>query len=297
MENSHTSTPKCRICYKWHTLKDCPAFYNMDVHKRRQEVKEKRFCYKCLCSSHTRDWCRSRKTCMVCNHNHHTMLHIDDHKQVRHTQQSSSSNSHRNSQSRRKEINRRNSRRSSSKHQKKPRRQLTHSQRSPPLVHERLSQRTKIHVFLPTALARLLSPDGPGKTRLMFNSAGLRTYILESLVQRYNLQTTRLNGDEYCTLSLQSFYDSSAKIQITGVVQRRLNVTLPETTEDKQFQSVYGHLDLADPHFYNPVNIEVIIGNDQLSKILLAGLIQTTSSMPIAQSSIFGWVISGACRR
>ncbi|XP_075144670.1 uncharacterized protein LOC142219675 [Haematobia irritans] len=297
MEKSSVSAlPKCRICYKRHTLRDCQAFYNMDVSKRRQEVKEKRFCFKCLCSSHTREWCRSRKTCMVCNSNHHTLLHVDDHNKPRRIHQKHASKSSHSTQ--RLESNRRSSTRLSLNANQSRRHATAEnygSQRAPPLVHERLSRKRKVHVFLPTALARLLTPGGPAKVRLMLNSASLRTYVLRSMVQRYHLPTTRKNGEEFCTLSMQSYYDSAMKIQITGAVQRRLEVATPETTEDKQLQSVYNHIaDLADPHFYNPIDIEVVIGNDQISKILLAGLIQTSSSMPIAQSSIFGWVISGA---
>lgn len=55
-------------------------------------------------------------------------------------------------------------------------------------------------------------------------------------------------------------------------------------------------MELADPHFCKPTNIEIMIGNDQIPMILKAGLIQTSSNMPIAQSTVFGWTLSGACR-
>ncbi|XP_075169248.1 uncharacterized protein LOC142241354 [Haematobia irritans] len=275
--------PKCRICYKRHTLKDCSAFYNMDVLKRRQEVKIKGFCFKCLCSSHTREWCRSRKTCMVCNNNHHTMLHVDDHNKPHHSSQVRTSKVSPSSQ--RQTTHRLHSTANHKRH------------RSAPLVHERLSQTTKSHVFLPTALARVLTSKGPAKLRLMLNSAGLQTFVNKTLVQRLHLRTTKKNGDEYCTLSLQSYHDPTVKIQITGLVQNRITTTLPQETNDKKFQTIYNHLsDLADPHFYKPTNVEAVIGNDQLPMILKAGLIQTSSTMPIAQSTIFGWVISGVCR-
>ncbi|XP_075156468.1 uncharacterized protein LOC142229775 [Haematobia irritans] len=293
MEKSIASRiPKCRICFNRHSLKDCPVFYRMDVQNRRKEVKEKRFCFKCLCSSHTRDWCPSRKTCMVCNYNHHTMLHIDDHKRnisnrtkiqakpPTHTIRTSSG------------LNKRlqiSDRISSKKRQSES--------RSQPMVRERLSPRSKMHVFMPTALARVLTQDGPQKARLMLNSAGLQTVILRSLVDRLHLRTTRKNDREYCIINLQSYHDPSAKVQIIGVVKSHFNTPLPPETTEKKLQRVYDHLTpLADPHFFRPSNVEVSIANDQLSKIILAGLVQTSTTMPIAQSSIFGWIISGVCR-
>lgn len=272
----------------------------MDITTRRQEVKNKRFCYRCLCSSHTREWCGSRMACLVCNKNHHTMLHLHD-RQNKHkhstdyrSQRETNNRVHRNYQKKKS-----NSQNSPPRYTTTAPRQHSDSkckETSRPLVRERLDLRSRKHVFLPTALARVLTNSGPEKARLMLNSAGLQTVILRSMVNRLNLRTTKKNGEVFCTVSLQSYQDSAAKIQISGIVKTNCNITLPESTSEKRLQSVYDHLtDLADPHFFKPTNIEIFIGNDQLSKILLAGLIQTSSSMPIAQSSIFGWIISGAC--
>ncbi|XP_075170502.1 uncharacterized protein LOC142242887 [Haematobia irritans] len=291
-----SSHPKCRICQQRHTLKDCAKFQQMNVHQRRKEVKEKGFCFKCLCSSHTRDWCRSRKTCLVCNYNHHTMLHVDNHhgqaklrisnrvpkkgvKPVPRKHDTQSSKSRKVSVSRCPSVS-----------------LPSPKERSKPLVHERLHKKPKKHVFLPTALAKVLTPHGHHKTRLMLNSAGLQTIILRSLVSRLKLKTTRENGEEFCAISLQSYYDPAAKIQICGVVKSTFNIALPKSTTEERLQSIYEHLtDLADPHFCKPTNVEIVIGNDILTKILRAGLTQTSSTMPIAQSSIFGWIISGTC--
>ncbi|XP_059222959.1 uncharacterized protein LOC131996853 isoform X1 [Stomoxys calcitrans] len=292
---SANSLPKCRICHQRHALKNCFQFNKMDVFERRKVVKDKGFCFKCLCSAHTRDWCPSRKTCLVCNNNHHTMLHTDNNNKRKASQQNYSSwqNNHpkpsssQNSSSGRRSITPSSSRRTSNMRR----------HRSPkPSVHERLSQRSKSHVFSPTALARALTTNGPDKIRLMLNSGGIQTFILRSMVQRLHLQTTRKEHTDFCTVTLQSYHDPSVKIQITGIVKSKFDIPLPKDTVEKELQSIYDHITtLADPHFFKPSDIEIIIGNDQLSKILLAGMIQTSSSMPIAQSTIFGWIISGAC--
>lgn len=171
------------------------------------------------------------------------------------------------------------------------------SSRPQSYVSERLSGRSRMHVFLPTALARVLTPRGPEKTRLVLNSGAAQTVLLKGLVERLKLQTTKKDNKEYCTINLQSYNDPSAKIQIIGVVRSQLNTTLPEATTEKKLMSIYNHMtDLADPHFFQPSNVEVMIANDQLPRILRAGLIQISSTMPIAQSTVFGWTISGACQ-
>ncbi|XP_059221883.1 uncharacterized protein LOC131996322 isoform X2 [Stomoxys calcitrans] len=248
----------------------------MTIAKRREVVKDKGFCFNCLCTTHTRHWCPSRKTCMVCQSHHHTLIHVDSSAITTLKRKDSKTQPRSKSETQR--------RPSSSIHRKKS------------YVDERLSRRSKTHVFLPTALGRCLTSKGPEKTRLLLNSGGVQTIIVRGLVDRLHLKTTKKDGKEYCTLNLQSYQDPTAKIQVSGVVKSQLNMALPTTVPDEKLKTTYDQItDLADPHFFAPKNIEVVIANDQLPKILKAGMIQTSSTMPIAQSTIFGWTISGAC--
>lgn len=312
----------------------------MTVQERRDVAKTKGYCFNCLCASHTRNWCPSRKTCMVCNNNHHTYLHVDDHKrkastkpptvkrepsaepsptccQHHHRHHSPPTTS---AAAERKRFDRFASSRdektrhhshvresaasnptTASTRQTSQRRgsaasSATTASTRKSTVSERLSIRPRMHIFMPTALARVLTATGPENTRLILNSGAAHTIILKSLVEKLELQTTIKDGKEWCTLNLQSHHDLAAKIQITGMVRTQLNATLPAVTAEKKLEVVYNHLDdLADPHFFKPTNIEIMLGNDHICRILRAGLIQTSSTMHIAQSTLFGWTISGAC--
>lgn len=283
----------------------------MTISERRETIKEKGFCFNCLCTAHTRNWCPSRHKCMVCQRQHHTLIHVDD------TNPTNQNNSNRRRQVTSVFHNRRSStnsasespdRRRSQSTSPDPRPQSTHrrnpatkcstSMRTRPQsnVSERLSHRSRTHVFLPTALARVLTPQGPEKTRLLLNSGGAQTLILRDLVDSLHLKTTKRKSNEYCTINLQSYHDPSAKIQVIGLVKSDISANTPTRTTELKLQSIYEHLpDLADPHFYNPVKVQIVLANDQLPRVLRAGLIQTSSGMPMAQSTIFGWVISGPC--
>ncbi|XP_058980673.1 uncharacterized protein LOC131803404 [Musca domestica] len=298
-----SSLPKCRICHERHFIKSCLTFQNMSVTKRRHEARQKGFCFNCLCTAHTREWCPSRKTCMVCHKGHHTLLHIDakpnNHSSSKSTPKNRSSSrscsleppTAKNQQSRpAKQQNR------PSAHTSK-RSTSTSTQRRHSNVSDRLSSRTKSHVFLPTVLAKVITVEGCDKVRLLMNSGSTQTAISTKLVERLQLPLTQRAGKTFTAINLQSFHDESVKIHITGEVQNPLHISTPESTKDKKHLSIYNHLtDLADPHFFNPINIEIMIANDQIPKILRAGLIQTTTNMPIAQSSAFGWIISGSCQ-
>ncbi|XP_018375979.1 PREDICTED: uncharacterized protein LOC108769463, partial [Trachymyrmex cornetzi] len=55
----------------------------------------------------------------------------------------------------------------------------------------------------------------------------------------------------------------------------------------------FSYLELADPNFGKPGPIHVIIGADSYGQILKPELLKSNSSPLIAQSTLFGWVISG----
>ncbi|XP_059216649.1 uncharacterized protein LOC131995837 [Stomoxys calcitrans] len=303
MENSSftkSGIPKCRICKDRHFLKNCPTFQRMTVSERRDVIREKGFCFNCLCTAHKRNWCPSRNKCMVCRLNHHTMVHMDklDSPKTSHQHRLKSSKKSPDpterygSGSRSQNYKERNQtqRRAQSKPSSTFGRPRTHFK-------ERLSNKARAHIFLPTALARVQTSTDPEKARLLLNSGEAQTVILKTLVDRLHLRTTRRDNKEYCTLNLESYYDAQAKIQIVGLVQKSFRTTLPSITDTPKLQSIYNHLtNLADPHFYKPSNVEIILANDNIPKILRAGMIQTSSNMPIAQSTIFGWTISGACQ-
>ncbi|XP_075168615.1 uncharacterized protein LOC142240775 isoform X1 [Haematobia irritans] len=283
MNTSQTSSsPKCRVCKERHFLKYCSKFLGMPVSERRVIIREKGFCYNCLCTGHTRELCPSRSRCLVCQNNHNTLVHVD----------SKPSSRQNNSSGLRKRTS------ADNRHKDGPvKRRERPSSRSRSHFNERLSHRSRTHVFLPTALARVVTSNGPAKARMLLSSGQAETIILQSLVDRLHLRTTKRDNLNYCIVNLESYHDPLVKIQITGVVQRSFHTTLPITTKEPKLKSIYDHItDLADPNFLQPTNIEILVANDQLPKILRAGLIQTSSNMPIAQSTVFGWAISGACQ-
>ncbi|XP_059216885.1 uncharacterized protein LOC131994950 isoform X1 [Stomoxys calcitrans] len=291
MNNNNKSSQKCKVCQDRHHLRFCLIFNKMTVLERVKVAKEKGYCFNCLCGSHTREWCRSRNACAVCNRNHHTKLHVDGtnepkkqaHCNKPYSYQKQSSHEFLSSRTQSK------THKANSSHQK-PKSQAEGYQ-----IRQRLGGRSKKHVFMPTALARAITIVGANKTRILLNSGATETVILKSFVKNNQFQTTKRNDKEYCTVNLQSFHDSAVKIQIHGLVQSKFTSPLPEKVQDRILENTYSHLpDLADPHFYHPVNIDIMVGNDELAKVLKAGLIQTASHMPIAQSTVFGWVISGA---
>ncbi|XP_055623682.1 uncharacterized protein LOC129767088 [Toxorhynchites rutilus septentrionalis] len=52
---------------------------------------------------------------------------------------------------------------------------------------------------------------------------------------------------------------------------------------------------LADPRFFEPSHIDVIIGTEIYHRLLLDGFIELDSNLPILKETVFGWIVSGKC--
>lgn len=177
----------------------------MTVPERREVIKEKGFCFNCLCTAHTRNFCPSRKKCMVCERNHHTLIHLDETSRVSTLRQNGNTNYTKAASPERHPTSsqRRGSTLSVS---------TNSTNRTRSHMKERLSRRSRTHVFLPTVLARILTSHGPEKVRLLLNSGEAQTVVLRNLVDRLGLHTTGRKDKEFCTLNLQSYHDPSVKI-------------------------------------------------------------------------------------
>ncbi|XP_070522380.1 uncharacterized protein [Cardiocondyla obscurior] len=95
------------------------------------------------------------------------------------------------------------------------------------------------------------------------------------------------------SIYLQSIYDSSSCCNIQTYILPRLTTKLPPCHANKDSWSHIAHLPLADPDFACPGMINIIIGADHFGSIIKEGLIHGDISEPIAQNTIFGWVLSG----
>ncbi|KAH8366981.1 hypothetical protein KR084_001321, partial [Drosophila pseudotakahashii] len=49
---------------------------------------------------------------------------------------------------------------------------------------------------------------------------------------------------------------------------------------------------LSDEQFHRPATVSLVLGSD----VYRPGILNIRDGLPVAQGTIFGWVVSGACR-
>nr|XP_034195140.1 uncharacterized protein LOC117611301 [Osmia lignaria] len=163
--------------------------------------------------------------------------------------------------------------------------------------------------LLATAHAQVITSSTTYNARLLVDSGSELSFVSEDLVEQLGLQRTQSSisitgiGGKKSTqtrgivsLHLQSLYNTSS-ISIQTHVLRILTTILPSSEAPHQDWPHLNRLKLADPEFYKPRPIDVIIGADNYGRIIKSNVIKGSPSMPVAQLSIFGWLVIGPARR
>lgn len=161
--------------------------------------------------------------------------------------------------------------------------------------------------MLATSRALLQKRNGElHAVRLLIDQGSELSFISEELVQRAQLKRTAATipllgiGGTYSgrtrgivSIHLHSIHDTTTSCIIDAYVLPRLTTKLPPyDTVSHTWPHITG-LQLADPDFACSGLIHIIIGSDNYGSVILPGLIRGEALTPIAQQTIFGWVLSG----
>lgn len=94
-------------------------------------------------------------------------------------------------------------------------------------------------------------------------------------------------------LQLQSRHEAAFSIRVNAFVLAKITADLPTyRIRMDQWHHLQG-LQLADPNFGNPGEIDLLIGADVWGLILKDGLLIGETNQPHAQNTHLGWVVSG----
>ncbi|XP_070141568.1 uncharacterized protein [Drosophila kikkawai] len=83
------------------------------------------------------------------------------------------------------------------------------------------------------------------------------------------------------------------KIDTTAFVLPNLAGNLPTSTIDRNILDRLPNMPLADPSFFQPSQIDLLLGADILPSVLLSGWRPNVCGSLLAQETIFGWILTG----
>ena len=273
MVNTSDTSPNCIVCKtEKHPLYACPRFKAYPHDQKIGTLKSNGICMNCLRAGHFVKNCKSLHHCKTCQKPHHTLLHID--------------NSH-----------------ASSTH---PSTSSTPESRIP-LIPANTASSLGQNSLLMTCRILVEAPDGSTvNARALLDSASSSSFISERLVKGLCLprthQNTTISGIAGLShSSLQALTNltilspqTGNKFNLTAIVVPRVTCDLP--VHPISFCSNWNHLNdlpLADPDFGLPGKVDLLLGIDIFTEVLLHGRRIGQSGTPTAFETVFGWVLAG----
>ncbi|XP_059217729.1 uncharacterized protein LOC131994830 [Stomoxys calcitrans] len=285
----------CKICNSNHSLRSCQEFLKMSPQARSEFVRQNNTCLNCLSYTHIRSDCKSKFLCTTCKKNHHTLLHFP--------------NSNTKSSPNKSNVNTTNPvdvnspiELPSTSTPSQDFYQVTQTSSHYVSENNQLCEKT----LLPTALVSIIHNGDTFSARAFLDQGSEKTFISKRLQQRLLLPTEPMNfqirgmgggvvanSKSFCKLTLYSRkHDHSLAIQ--AIVVPKITRLLPNffvPQSDYSYDDL-SDLDLADPEFFSPGPVDLLIGSNVMPKLLLDGVKKLPNSL-LAQATIFGWIISG----
>ena len=283
LQNKHSGPRSCFLCKGTHTLYVCQKFQSMTQPQRFEFCKNERLCLNCLQNSHPLKNYPSNKRCIVCQGKHHTKLHYERINQ---------------------QID------------------VITGDNTTTLAKSDLGDASSVHfssqiishnasmaktVLLATAQVTLADSQGNKIiVRALIDPGAERSFITERVLTQLSPQVKRISlsvtgvgagvssiARKETMLILKSKEDKSFSLNLSALVLGELTRLLPKSELKQTDWPHLKGLTLADPSFFIPSRIDCILGGDIYPFILRDGILKGPVGAPVAQQTIFGWVLTG----
>ncbi|UYV70249.1 hypothetical protein LAZ67_7002279, partial [Cordylochernes scorpioides] len=266
----------CILCKsKHHPLYMCNLFCKMPLKEKLNVVKGHKLCFNCLRKGHFSWNCRLNQRCKVCKGKHHTMIHYDKPS----TEGASAQVENTTPKEHESAIN------------------LTNTQQA---------NCNDSHVLLATA--RIKIKNGLGKLctcRALLDSGSQVTMITKGccerlgLVQRKSDRMIKGVGNtpvQHSSSTVSVTFcplNNSEEFSVEAVVTEVLTSEIPNFRLKDPNWPTLKNLKLADPEFYIQAPIDMILGADIYTELMLNGSISLGEGLPMAINTRLGWVLLG----
>lgn len=273
----------CSMCkYGKHLLFACPEFLKLSPSARLQFVQKQKYCVNCLRPGHNAKNCGLR-SCMKCGNKHNTLLHLKDSDQNARSQQPMSRVTYHHPAETPKST------------------QLTQAAASLSAAKHTASNN---YILLGTAIVLIRAGKREIQCRALLDSGSQINFVSERLVNRLGISTkptsitisgigssnTKVNNRvnvELCS----KFNNYTTRLE--AAVLKQIISPQPSQIININHWNIPNNISLADPSFYRPDNIDILLGAEFHHQLLVDGQIKLAKNLPILQNTLLGWIIAG----
>nr|XP_034836350.1 uncharacterized protein LOC117992744 [Maniola hyperantus] len=274
-ETVKAHAPLCEVCKGVHRIYDCEDFKNKTVEQRLALVNSLKLCRNCLRGGHSAYFCRAG-SCRTCRKRHNSLI-------------------------------------CSNSQQLSPQDSAATATRtaSPPAVDLTVNlarDNVKRITLLSTALVEAVNPVNKRTevVRILLDCGAESSLISKGLQDRLELQSSPMepvnligigNLTSHCTNELCSFQlkslHSDYVAELTCPVLPELTGDIPRLSINTNNLKFPTDVQLADPSFYEPSPIDVLVGADLFWHIVGCERQSLGTNKPYLINSEFGWILSG----
>ncbi|XP_045457504.1 uncharacterized protein LOC123667707 [Melitaea cinxia] len=286
-EKKSKAKQECPMCHEIHYLNQCKRFSLMTPKQRQDFVQTSKLCFNYLAPTHAVVKCRQSFSCKKCGRRHHTMLHFE-----RENQEPAS-----------------NLEQAAAVSSSEPQQERANTTRGDTHITTAFS-RGELQpdcVLLATAKVKVFHSNGfKYIIRALLDQGSQASFVSESTVQLLGLVRKPVSGwvsglgngrmkiKNTVTLRLESRYNTTSYILVNAYVLHSLTSLLPSTNVSLVSKWLeIDKLPLADPTYSTPGKIDILLGAEVYSEILLDGVMKHPACNLIAQNTVFGWILSG----
>lgn len=281
MAQTKSRSPKCVICQSDHPTYNCYKYLEKSPRERHLLCRTHHLCFSCLSSFHDLKNCKSSSSCRKCNSKtHHTTLHFD---REGNTVDATASTS------------------------ETPRGGRGLSPTRMVMCARNFPVSSRPQVLLCTALVEIQTGKGHFKQfRAVLDSGSEISIISQKCFSALNLRSsscnTVINGIGNQTQlenlgNVEIFVKpvglSDPTFIINAAILPKICEKLPSRRLPPQSWNYLDNLKLADRKYYHPGDIDVLLGADVFSRILMGEHIQGQNGGPDALNTVFGYVLMG----
>ncbi|XP_066157667.1 uncharacterized protein [Euwallacea fornicatus] len=320
---------RCTFCSEnGHRIYSCQGFKDLSHHDKLKFIHSRQLCTNCLGTKHATSSCQSQG-CSVCSNRHHTLLHIPNYNtQISHA---NSTNTHSQSMS---NISRNTtapvSRNDQQIHSRQRQantlfpNQEAHRENNSQIINQDISctpspqtshgctslsaLSTKgCQVLLATATVTLYALDGtPVQAKLLLDSGSQTSFITTHLMEKLHYtpykRTLHISGitqnaamsNKMLDICIFSNVEQGQRIVVSCAVLDKITSLLPQVEINPSLIRIPNHLTLADPTYYTPSDIDILLGADVYYDLIYPECFKLGKNLPHLQNTVLGWIIAGS---
>lgn len=301
-----------------HRIYLCSKFKSLPISEKSKFVKAKRICFNCLGTKHSAENCNSPHKCNICHKRHHTLLHNNTNfsqinrngdnqtssGQILRTNENNSTNMRSSLENCEKEQNTN----SLASHSKTQTQQSTINSTSGIALSCAAHSSKNVHVLLATATIAVDSNRGyPIRAKALLDPGSQVSFITARLAEKIDRETytafsqisgisqSAITSNKRINVSFLSNAYEQKYFTLSCMILDKITEFLPQVAIDINKLSFPPDIihNLADPSFYEPSEIDLLLGADIYYSLLSNEIIHLGNSLPTLINTQLGWVIAG----